>query len=128
MELEEAKKILEDICKTQIQNYRNIDGKLEVVKPAYINAIKTVLQALDNSISKEEYKKLKRENGIYIQGIQSAAQILTKDYISKQKIRENIEELEDEIEQLRTEKNVVWDSGIYKLSLKIEILKELLEE
>lgn len=55
--------------------------------------------------------------------------ILDEDnYIPKEAIREKIEKLKEEKEQLRIEKEVTWDSGIYKLDLKINILKELLGE
>ena len=43
-------------------------------------------------------------------------------------IREKIEELKKEKEQLRIEKNVTWDSGIYKIDLKIQALEEILKE
>lgn len=49
-------------------------------------------------------------------------------FIPKQKIKEKIEELKNEKEQLRIDKNVIWDSQIYKLDLKIQVLQELLQE
>lgn len=43
-------------------------------------------------------------------------------------VEEKIEELKEEIEQLRIERNVTYDSGIYKNQIKIDILQELLEK
>ena len=45
------------------------------------------------------------------------------DSIPKQKIKDKIEELKNEKEQLRIDKNVTWDSQIYKLDLKIQVLQ-----
>ena len=50
--IEEDIKILEDICETGTESYRNIDGKLEIVKPAYVKAIENVLNEL------KKYKKI----------------------------------------------------------------------
>lgn len=50
------------------------------------------------------------------------------DSIPKQKIKDKIEELKNEKEQLRIDKNVTWDSQIYKIDLKIQVLQELLQE
>ena len=43
-------------------------------------------------------------------------------------VEEKIEELKEEIEQLRIESNITYDSGIYRNQIKIEILQELLEK
>lgn len=43
-------------------------------------------------------------------------------------VEEKIEELKEEIEQLRIEKNVTYDSGIYRNRIKLETLQELLEK
>ena len=50
------------------------------------------------------------------------------DSIPKSKVKEKIEEYKNEIGQLRIERNVTYDSGIYKLELKREALQELLGE
>lgn len=42
-------------------------------------------------------------------------------------VEEKIEELKEEIEQLRIESNITYDSGIYRNQIKIDILQELLE-
>lgn len=38
-------------------------------------------------------------------------------------MEENINQLKEEIEQLRIERNVTYDSGIYKNQIKIDILQ-----
>ena len=43
-------------------------------------------------------------------------------------VEEKIEELKEEVEQLRIERNVTYDSGIYRNQIKIDILQELLEK
>lgn len=43
-------------------------------------------------------------------------------------VEEKIEELKEEIEQLRIERNVTYDSGIYRNQIKIDILQELLKK
>lgn len=50
-----------------------------------------------------------------------------ENYISVQKVKDKIEELKEEIEQLRIERNVTYDSGIYRNQIKIDILQKLLE-
>ena len=52
---------------------------------------------------------------------------MTKEQKKEKEARDKIKELEKEKEQIRTEKCVVWDSGIYKIDLKIQILKEILK-
>ena len=77
-----------------------------------------------------KYANIQREG--YIRGRaeeqERAEYIIYKNYIPKQKIKEKIEELKNEKEQLRIDKNVTWDSQIYKLDLKIQVLQELLQE
>lgn len=48
--------------------------------------------------------------------------------IPRKNIENEIEKLKQEKKQLRIDKNVTWDSQIYKLDLKIQILEELLQE
>ena len=115
--LEEAIKTLK-VTKNVTNNYRIQE------------AIETVLQALDNSISTEEYNKIKEENEMlreYIivatnldemtatryaeiqkegyfkgraEGQQKAEQIISNNYISKQLIKEEIKELERELKEI----------------------------
>ena len=51
-----------------------------------------------------------------------------ENYIPVSLVEEKIEELKEEIEQLRIERNVTYDSGIYRNQIKIDILQELLEK
>lgn len=74
------------------------------------------------NIQREAYTKRRAEEQ------QRAEYIIYKNFIPKQKIKEKIEELKNEKEQLRIDKNVTWDSQIYKLDLKIQVLQELLQE
>ena len=77
-----------------------------------------------NQLQKENEKlneKILSNTGIYELGFRDGE----KHYI--QKITDKIEELKNEKEQLRIDNNVLWDSGIYKLDIKITALQELLE-
>lgn len=74
------------------------------------------------NIQREAYTKRRAEEQ------QRAEYIIYKNFIPKQKIKDKIEELKNEKEQLRIDKNVTWDSQIYKLDLKIQVLQELLQE
>ena len=74
------------------------------------------------NIQREAYTKGRAEEQ------QRAEYIIYKNFIPKQKIKDKIEELKNEKEQLRIDKNVTWDSQIYKLDLKIQVLQELLQE
>ena len=74
------------------------------------------------NIQREAYTKERAEEQ------QRAEYIIYKNFIPKQKIKDKIEELKNEKEQLRIDKNVTWDSQIYKIDLKIQVLQELLQE
>ena len=74
------------------------------------------------NIQREAYTKGRAEEQ------QRAEYIIYKNFIPKQKIKDKIEELKNEKEQLRIDKNVTWDSQIYKIDLKIQVLQELLQE
>ena len=74
------------------------------------------------NIQREAYTKRRAEEQ------QRAEYIKYKNFIPKQKIKDKIEELKYEKEQLSIDKNVTWDSQIYKLDLKIQVLQELLQE
>ena len=56
------------------------------------------------------------------------AEEIIQESIPMQKIKDKIEEFKNEKEQLRIDKNVIWDSQIYKIDLKIQVLEELLQE
>ena len=49
-------------------------------------------------------------------------------YISKQKIKDKIEEFKNENYQIALDSEVAFDTGIMKNNLKIQVLKELLQE
>ena len=49
-------------------------------------------------------------------------------FIPKQKIEDKIEELKEENYQISLESKVVFDTGIMKNNLKIQVLQELLQE
>lgn len=76
----------------------------------------------------KENQRLKAKIDVVNWQEKTAYQCLKEKYIPKQKIKEKIEELKNEKEQLRIDKNVTWDSQIYKLDLKIQVLQELLQE
>lgn len=97
MELEEAKEILEDICKIQTQAYRNVNGKLEIVKPTYVKAIETVLQALEELQQKEKSRIIGNINEIKIEDLEP---ILKPHYISKEKVEKGIDRIEDYFDRL----------------------------
>ena len=94
-------------------------------------SIQIVLNLLEKQ--KKQIERLEKtiDENIVIEpdetGCHEELNIHIKDYIPKEAIREKIEEIKKEKEQLG-EKNVTWDSGIYKIELKINILKELLGE
>ena len=85
-----------------------------------------------NGELREKVTKLEEENrelmSEYHNRIQEKIDLEQDLKILEQKIKDKIEELRNEKEQLRIEKRVLWDSGIYKIDLKIEILQELLQE
>ena len=78
--------------------------------------------AIENLLNKLEENENQDYTLIYMKGYADAEEKY------RQKIKEKIEELKNEQEQLRIDKNVTWDSQIYKLDLKIQILQELLQE
>ena len=125
MKLEEATRILQ----------KKVKSNKEVIKEARKNGDINVMQLtadLDNqSIAIErilqENQKLQRDNYKLDRENQKLFEIQFE-YIPKKKIEDKIKELKEEKEQLRLDRNVIWDSGIYKIDLKTEALQELLEE
>ena len=75
----------------------------------------------------EKVKVLEAKNK-YLENLSDCQNNYLINSIPKQKIKEKIEELKNEKEQLRIDKNVTWDSQIYKLDFKIQVLQELLQE
>ena len=95
----------------------------ELIKPVHSNwigltnqkAIEMILDIIENVRLKEELKKSK-----YVYGID-----MDFDYIPKQKIRDKIQELEDEYEDFTQNSDFIIADIIQP---KIKTLKELLEE
>ena len=82
---------------------------------------------------REELRELRKENEELKNQEETARKVnelLVERYstsIPIQKVKEKIEEFKEEINQLRIERNVTYDSGIYRNQIKIDILQELLE-
>ena len=111
----------------KFNNLNILYGRLALTEEEY-NQIK---QAIENILAEreEDKKKIKElEAKLEEANKQLDLDYVDENYIPKQKIKDKIEELRNEKEQLRIEKGVLWDSGIYKIDLKIEILEELLQE
>ena len=87
-----------------------------------VNSLKAENEELKNNKSIVE-KILDKGKGFTLQ----QTQYIWEHYIPTQKVEDKIEEYREEIEQLRIERDVTYDSGIYKLEVKREALKELLE-
>ena len=83
-----------------------------------------------NGELRKKVKELDTKNDELLKDLYSANCIIADliDSIPKQKRKDKIEELKNEKEQLRIDKNVTWDSQIYKIDLKIQVLQELLQE
>lgn len=108
-----------NLCNEELDNEdENVTAVLDLVD----------LKSLRNLI--KAYKELEEENRIFaLEGSRVSLKIhIDKNYIPVSLVEEKIEELKEEIEQLRIERNVTYDSGIYRNQIKIDILQELLEE
>lgn len=126
MSIEEDVKRCKELIKIEHANWIGMSNQ---------SAISNVLAEREQD--KKRIKQLEKENGELRERVKeleedlySANKIVEEyiDSIPKQKIKEKIEELKNEKEQLRIDKNVTWDSQIYKLDLKIQVLQELLQE
>ena len=98
------------------ENHRQENGKL-----------RERVKELEENINKQK-QLTKIAQTITDESIKEALIEFEKDYIPVSLIKENIEELKEEIEQLRIERNVTYDSSIYRNQIKIDILQELLEK
>ena len=94
-ELEEAIEFIKYYMKQYFYEDMAIEDDFKFEK-----AISIALNHIENSISKEEYNKIKEENEklkksnrIYINSIQNIAPILLEDYIEKEKVEETIEKI-----------------------------------
>ena len=102
----------------------------------YDKALSDLVQAEhENKELKEENEFLKLKERSRVVGKYGEIEVhdlinktLANDYIQISLVEEKIEELKEEIEQLRIERNVTYDSGIYRNQIKIDILQELLEK
>lgn len=115
------------------KDYKNLKEIIELSKEEIENNDKNIttildikdLQNLKNILA--NYKKMFRANKTFKNFISDFfSDNLEEDYILVEKIKDKIKEYENEIEQLKIE-NVTYDSGVFKLRLKIEVLQELLE-
>lgn len=110
----------------EIEENESVNKSIELI----LNLIEKLSK--ENEQLRTEVNSLKKENeelnekildnaGIYQLGFKDGEESYIK------KVKDKIEEYKNEIGQLRIEKNVTYDSGIYKLELKREALQELLE-
>ena len=114
--------LVENLIK-EFKTYNDLDG-IDNLKP-YIEAIENMLNR--NKELEEENKRLKPKIDVCNWQEKSCREIIDEKYIPVSLVKEKIEELKEEIEQLRIERNVTYDSGIYRKQIKIDILKELLD-
>lgn len=116
-ELEEAIKRLDHIEKYyDCNNYYN---KYD------LDCIETVLNELQRL--QKENNKLERANKTYINSIQSITPVLLEDYIAKDKIRENVEKIQNEYELLLEHQNGRESNRTKYLRGKIHMGQEVLE-
>ena len=109
MSLEEAEIIINDM-------YQDRNKILENNNVIDISRINDVI-----------FSNLEFASVIALREIQSLERKL-ENSISVSLVEEKIEEFKEEIEQLRIERNVTYDSGIYRNQIKIDILQELLKK
>ena len=126
MSIEEDVKRCKELIKIEHANWIGMSNQ---------SAISNVLAEREQD--KKRIKQLEKENGELRERVKELEEDLYNtnkiveeyiDSIPKQKIKDKIEELKNEKEQLRIDKNVTWDSQIYKIDLKIQVLQELLQE
>lgn len=139
MEIKEAIKQLESL-KEDRKNFLENDPEHDEIFLEDIEAIDTVLQALEKL--QEENKKLKTKNRTQKQLTERVREVTTeqvvstieefeKDYISKDKIKEKIEELKHKLTSkdfthdmyIGTDKHIFWEH----LCAKKDVLEELLK-
>lgn len=111
--IEEDIKILEDMCKNGTESYRNIEGKLEIVKPAYVKALENILTLVKGKIihlSDKEYRQVienvqKEINNRYMfeKTAKEEVEELLENSISKNKVKEKINRIETNISYVKTE-------------------------
>lgn len=97
----------------EIEENESVNKSIELI----LNLIEKLQK--ENEELKNQEATARRINELLVQRYSNSIPI--------QKVKDKIEEYKNEIGQLRIEKNVTYDSGIYKLELKREALQELLE-
>lgn len=150
METEEDIKILESIIKINNDYLKGVEN--QTINQKEIKALEHILsdykklqeefREVDHECDRLEkidfekdmkIKELQKENEELKNQEETARKVnelLVERYstsIPIQKVKEKIEEFKEEINQLRIERNVTYDSGIYRNQIKIDILQELLE-
>lgn len=121
---------MEDINKDieNLEEIINLINKELDKKDKNVSAILDLKDLLSLRNLIKEYKELEEEN-IQLEACKDEAIIRYNfESIPVSLIEEKIEEFKEEIEQLRIERNVTFDSGIYRNQIKIDILQELLEK
>lgn len=134
-----------EILKNIIEIYENcsvpeIDMQVDITfGKKEVNAIKTVLGNLEAlcdmqrsadkelELLREKVKRLEEQVEYDKTHIYTPLTIQLN-FIPKQKIEDKIEELKEENYQISLESKVVFDTGIMKNNLKIQVLQELLQE
>ena len=115
----------EDIKK--IKNMLNIHSSLDLGAKDYTDILDEEERlSIQNLIDRNRYLETKAAAEINNE-INNIKVKIFKNYIPVSLVEEKIAELKEEIEQLRIERNVTYDSGIYRNQIKIDILQELLE-
>lgn len=130
MEEDKKEESIERIIKILEQHLENSETMFEdfgtlAIEYADIKRISNVLSRLKQL--EEENKKMAEE---YIVNNSGVARYLNENYIFKTKVKEKIEELEKQIDDL-LENEEIYEDNLFKynyLKLAIEILEELLRE
>lgn len=109
--------------------YDEIKSWLEYIKTHKdkTNKAEYLIRILETVLADRE--RLFKDNQIFLLQNSPALKIyIDNNYISKDKIKEKIEELKNENYQISQESEIAFDSGIMKNNFKIQVLKELLKE
>lgn len=111
--------ILSDYKKLQ-EEFREVDHECDrLEKIDFEKDMKIKELQKENEELKNQEETARKVNELLVERYSTSIPI--------QKVKEKIEEFKEEINQLRIERNVTYDSGIYRNQIKIGILQELLE-
>lgn len=95
----------------------------KTIRCATGNTLKEHIMVLELIEQHKQYLSLRAD---YLRRMKASNEVLRKQgYISKEKIREKIKELKEEIKLARKEKDLVI---VAELELQVDILKQILEE